>query len=232
GDLHLSPDGQHVVGYWKSDYRAEWPELVVFDRQGRIADSGSPVDYDTFGAREAVTWLPDGRYFYLAGDKIVISQLGKSRSLIAPLRLPPGVGSNGARIGVSPDGRRLAWSLVVTSSNGAGTATNYGVTFVSGLDGSGMRPLTRPSARLVDHGIAASHTTPSWSSDGRTVFMVPGGPSAYGTANFQNACPHVIALPADGAPRLIDGLQDPPDLTLRTSAGEVRACGHAQWIAR
>ncbi|MFL6699985.1 MAG: hypothetical protein ACJ8GJ_22675, partial [Vitreoscilla sp.] len=48
GDLHLSPDGQHVVGYWKSDYRAEWPELVVFDRQGRIADSGSPVDYDTF----------------------------------------------------------------------------------------------------------------------------------------------------------------------------------------
>jgi hypothetical protein len=230
-DVFLSPDGKYVAAYWIPNFRQRKPEVVVFDRRGNIVQDGSPLDYDTASYQNALTWLPVGdAYLHVAGNRLVLRQIGNDKFVSSPLQLPPGALQGGPTIASSPDGHRLAISLPVALRTGLGSANQYWLMFVVGLNGSGMHQLTRPSARILEHGWGAYHVSPSWSADGRTVFFVVGHTQAYGAPHYQNPCANVIAIPADGDVQAIDGEDDAPTLTVQSGNGPLRACRHVQWI--
>lgn len=77
GPVKPSPDGRYVLAYWKKSYKQTQPIITVFDRGGVVVVSGSPYAYDRFAHRAAFDWLPDGRYIYLAGTKIVAEHGGQ-----------------------------------------------------------------------------------------------------------------------------------------------------------
>ena len=230
-DVFLSPDGKYVAAYWIPDFHHREPEVVVFDRRGNIVQSGSPLDYDASSYQNALTWLPVGdAYLHVAGNRLVLRQIGNDKYVSSPFQLPPGVLRGGPTIAASPDGHRLALSLPVALTTGLGATNQYWLMYVVHLDGTGMRALTQPSARTLEHGWQAYHVSPSWSADGRTVFFVVGHTQAFGAAGYQNPCSNVIALPADGGLQSIDGEDDAPALTVRAGDAALRACRHAQWI--
>jgi hypothetical protein len=231
-DVFLSPDGKYVAAYWIPQWRDRTPELVIFDRRGRIIHQGSPVDYDTSAYDNAFTWVPgvDGAYLHVAGDRLILRRIGDEKYGSMPFNLPAGALRGHPRIAAGPDGHRLALSLPVALPTGLGTMNQYWVMYVVGLDGQGMHLLTKPSARTLDRGWGEYALAPSWSADGRTVFFVVGHTQAYGAPYYSNPCANVIALPADGGVQAIDGEDDPPALTVRVGNGALRACRHAQWI--
>ena len=230
GDVKLSPDGRYVLTYWKRDIRQEDPELVIFDRQGRIVESGSPLDYEPLPLLGAFDWLPDGRYLYLAGKRIAVRQIGNPKYLVAPLRLPPDVDVNHASVAVSPDGRHLALALAHDIVNGQRVRVGYNLLFLSALDGTGLHQVTQPSAIMLDHGISMGHTDPVWSPDGRWVAFTPRQGGAYGAAHYGNPCVDVLALPVDTGLATIDGLRDPPSLQLQAGGAPVVSCSTVQWV--
>jgi hypothetical protein len=230
-DVFLSPDGKYVAAYWIPNYHHRQPEVVVFDRRGNIVQDGSPLEYDAEYYQNALAWLPVGdAYLHVAGDRLVLRQIGSDKYVSAPFHLPPGALQGGPTLAASPDGHRLAVSLPVRLPTGLGGTNTYWLMYVVGLNGSGMRQLTKPSARTLEHGWGAYHVAPSWSADGRTVFFVVGHTQAYGAPHFQNPCANVIAVPADGDIQTIDGEEDAPNLTVRAGNGPLRACRHVQWI--
>ncbi|MFL6700515.1 MAG: hypothetical protein ACJ8GJ_25375 [Vitreoscilla sp.] len=232
-DVFLSPDGRYVAAYWIPNYHQRKPEVVVFDRQGNIVQDGSPLEYDAAFYQNALTWLPVGdANLHVAGNRLVLRQIGNDKYVSSPFHLPPGALEGGPTLAASPDGHRLAVSLPVALRTGLGSTNRYWLMFVVGLDGSGMHQLTRPSARVLEHGWDAYHVSPSWSTDGRTVFFVVGHTQAYGAPYYQNPCANVIAIAADGGVQAIDGEDDAPNLTVRSGNGPLRACRHAQWILR
>ncbi len=230
-NVYLSPDGKYVAAYWIPKWRQRTPEVVVFDRHGHVVQDGSPLDYDASAYQNALTWLPVGdAYLHVAGDRLVMRQIGSEKYVSVPFRLPAGVLQGGPTIAASPDGHRLAMSLPVALQTGLGSANKYWLLYVVGLNGTGMHPLTRPSALTLDRGWGAYHLSPSWSADGRTLFFIVGHTQAFGAPGYQNPCSNVLALPADGGVQAIDGESDAPALTVQTGNGPLRACRHAQWI--
>jgi hypothetical protein len=229
--VYLSPDGKYVAAYWIPKYRQRTPEVVVFDRRGNIVQDGSPLDYDTSMYQNALTWLPFGdAYVHVAGDRLVIRQIGNEKYVSVPFQLPPGALPGGPTISASPDGHLLAMSVPFALQTGLGTTNKYWLLYVVGLNGRGLHELTRPSAATLEHGWGSYHLSPSWSTDSRTLFTVIGHTQAFGAPNYQNPCSNVVALPVDGGVQSVDGENDAPALTVRTSSGTLRACHHAQWI--
>jgi Tol biopolymer transport system component len=232
GPVKLSPDGRHLLAYWKKSYRKDKPDLVIFDRNGSIVESGSQFTYDRFAHRNAIDWLPDGRYIYLAGDRIVLQAVGGSKLQIATLSLPPSVSTDGSGIAVSPDGRRMLLSLYASLKDKAGRAVEHGLLFVSDLAGADLRQLTMPSARIQADGIRMSHTNATWSPDGKWVAFAPRQSSAYGAPYFRNGCPFVTIVSTDAEPVRIDGLRDDDRFHARLPGfiGPLRTCGGLTWL--
>ena len=232
GPVKPSPDGRYLLTYWKKSYRKGKPDLVVFDRTGGVVESGSQFTYDRFAHRNAVAWLPDGRYVYLAGERIVLQAVGSSKLQVSKLALPPAASSADADLAVSPDGRRLLMSLHASSKDKGGRATEHGLLFISDLDGSNLRQLTMPSTRIRADGLRVAHRNATWSPDGRWVAFAPREGGAYGAPFFRNACPLVTIVPAEGDPVPIDGLRDHERLHVRVpgSSGPLRACGDLAWL--
>jgi hypothetical protein len=230
GNPRLSPDGRYILAYWKADIRQDDCELVVLDRQGHIVERGSPLDYDTFNSREAIAWLPDGRYIHTAGNRIVVRQIGNPKYLIAPLHLPPHVSTGNATLAVSPDGKRLALTLNVPWRNNAGVEIGYSQLFVAALDGNGLRALTVPSQVTLEHAVSMAHGFPSWAPDGRWLAIAPKGPHAMGAISYGNNCLAVLALPADGAKLPVDGLRDPAAMLVEPGTEVLKSCDYVQWL--
>ncbi len=230
GNAHLSPDGRYVLGYWKADIRQEDCELVVFDRQGHVVDHGSPLNYDVFGSRDAIAWLPDGRYVQTAGARIVVRQIGNKKYLVAPLHLPPHANTIGTTMAVSPDGRRLALTLGVPARNRQGVEVGYSLLFVAALDGTGLHELTEPSRTQFEHAVSWTHGSPSWSPDGRWITIAPKGPTGLGALDYGDRCPPVVALRADGAQVAVDGLGDPAAMHVQPGNEVLKSCDSAEWI--
>lgn len=230
GNPRLSPDGRYILAYWKADIRQDDCELVVLDRQGHIVEHGSPLAYDTFNSREAVAWLPDGRYIHTAGNRIVVRQIGNPKYLVAPLHVPAQVNTGNANLAVSPDGKRLAITLNVPLRNHAGVDIGYSLLFVAGLDGSGLRALTTPSQVTLDHAVSMAHGFPSWAPDGRWLVIAPKGPHAMGAMTYGNNCLSVLALPADGTKLPVDGLRDPASMLVAPGNEALKSCDYVQWL--
>jgi len=230
GNPRLSPDGRYILAYWKADIRQDDCELVVLDRQGHIVEHGSPLAYDTFNSREAVAWLPDGRYIHTAGNRIVVRQIGNPKYLVAPLHLPPQVNTGNANLAVSPDGKRLAITLNVPLRNRAGVDIADSLLFVAALDGSGLHALTTPSQVTLDHAVSMAHGFPSWAPDGRWLVIAPKGPHAMGAMTYGNNCLSILALPADGPRQAVDGLRDPASMLVAPGNEVLKSCDYVQWL--
>jgi Tol biopolymer transport system component len=158
GPPRLSPDGQTIAIAWNSeanDDPAAVDIVTLFGRDGSV--KARVQDYGDWA------WLPDGRLLVVQGAQV--DAIDATFQHLAPVaQFPEGVDG----IAVSPDGRRLAFTM----------ASHV---WTSALDGSELRQLT------VSGG---SESTPVWSPDGRAV--------AFRFQSELGGCPLVYAVPADG----------------------------------
>lgn len=227
GRVKPSPDGRYLLAYWRaSDYGTDDPELAVFDRNGRIVERGLPYRYKRWAAREAIDWLPDGRYAYFAGDRIVIRQPGSPTQLSAPVQLPPHTDANETDLAVSPDSRRLLWSLVDRSQEDRDLFHRY--IYVSNLDGTGLHPLSALTGASVN--VSWNHAMPAWSPDGKYVAFVVSTRGAYGAPGVPTGCPAAFIVPSDGRAVPLDGERVPSGSAAFSPGPDgsvVPACGGA-----
>ena len=234
GPVKPSPDGRLLLAYWKKDYRQQQPELAVFERDGRVVETGSPYRYDTQGHNEAFDWLPDGDFVYLAGPKIVVRRIGSPSNGVAPLPLPPEVRSAGS-LAASPDGQRLLLGLPTTLRSRTGREATFGLLYVANLDGTGLRQLTVPSERSLSDGDGMLHRRATWSPDGRQVAFAADPGRHVAIPYFSNGCPPIAVVPASAERVPVDGLRDADEwhlLPRGRNAGPLLACLPAtlQWL--
>jgi len=207
GPVKPSPDGRYLLTYWKKTFRQRAAEIVVFDRTGRIVESGSPYKYERQGYMNSFDWLPDGSYVYLAGSRIVLSAIGSERVKTPELHLPRNVKADGT-LSVSPDGTRIALSLPVLQKDQSGFDATYNFLFTANLDGSALQQLTTLSRSAIDSNLRIGHGGPSWSPDGKWIAFgarVKGGASPY----FGVECSPVIVVASDARLVPIDGWKEP-----------------------
>lgn len=223
GAVRASPDGRLLLGYWRANYRADAPRLFVIDPRVGVIESGSPLRYKASDYQSAADWLPDGRYVYLAGPRIVVARPGGGIESQAPLPLPPGVDPAGASLRASPDGQHL---LLTLETHIAGA--DYGLLYTVRLDGSGLRQLTRPSDAALRARVRMNHSG-SWSPDGRWIAVAARGVNPGAIGAYQSCVP-VLVVPADAAMQAIDGVRDPADLKLRVPGQreELSACASVE----
>lgn len=203
-----SPDGQHVLAYWKADYHDENPVLAVFDRSGNVVQEGISVDYDPSFYWNAFDWLPDGRYIFLAGPTLAIGTVGSNSIATSPVTPPNGVGTGGAELSVSPDGTKLALKLEVDMPDQNGIVEGRGVLFITDTQATTFRQLTTLSARAQASDGEIAHSNPVWSPDGQYLAFSIAYPQS-GLAIPIAGCPAELVLPVSSATVAIDGLDDP-----------------------
>lgn len=219
-----SPDGQLLLGYWRPNGNGK-PGLYVIRRHLELVDGGSPLKYPTEGASHAVDWLPDGRYIYLAGDRLVIARPGAGIVSSSRLALPPDVDPHGATLRASPDGRHV---LLALERQGK---VPLGVLYTARIDGGDLRPLAVHSERVASGNVRLSMQRATWSPDGRRVAFVvrgvnPGAPGAY------EACRPVRVVPFDGQVHVVDDAGGDARDTVRLP-GQTKvlvACGGMAWV--
>ncbi|WP_148661322.1 TolB family protein [Roseateles chitosanitabidus] len=194
-NVRVSPDGQFLLGYWWLRADSPRPRLFVKMLNGQAVDEDSPLDYDRDAYSEAVDWLPDGRYVYLAGDELVFAKPRAGIQQRLPLRLPEGIRSAGAELRVSPDGRRGLLTL-----NTPVGRINFRSLYTVGLEDGVVRPLTRPAPEVVRLGVAQHVMGATWSPDGQWVaFLTRGVNPGMGVAGAMPMCQSVRVVPADGS---------------------------------
>lgn len=186
----LSHDGQYIVAYQEYDNKSDGTSGVrIFDRQGNTLR-----EFPGYGDW---AWLPDGR--------LVLGSGGYFNVTDASLQNPTLFASMSNWFDdpdVSPDGRRIAFSMV-------------GHIWVVNIDGTGLKQLT------ISSGI---ETTPSWSPDGRYVVF-----KHYDGSD--NSCQKLYAVPADGERVLVGNTSvasTAQKIWHSTSAGVYDVCLHGR----
>jgi Tol biopolymer transport system component len=235
GPVKPSPDGRYVLAYWKQDFRQDKPALTVFDRNGTVIESGSKYVYDSSAQNSAFDWLPDGRYVYLAGTRIVLTTIGSPNLQVADLVLPANTGPEGT-LAVSPDGQRLLMTLPTVLQDKSGLDVSFGLLFSSRLDGSSLTQLTSLTSRARLDGGRILHRRASWSPDGSKVAFALDAGGSYSIPWFSNGCPPVMVVPSDGNQIAIDGIADPASYHVLVNAPQagstLKACppGPLFWL--
>jgi len=220
-----SPDGRLLAGYWWPNGDGK-PRLFVITRGLKLIDNGSPLRYPSDGATQAIDWLPDGRYVYLAGDTLVVARPGGGIVSQGRLALPRGVDPEGARLKASPDGRHVLLTMDTR------TRVPLGLLFTARIDGSEVKLLTEPGGRLArDNDVRLSMQGATWSPDGRWIAFVVRGVNP-GVAGAYSACQPVLVVPFDGASHVIDGVGDEEryGLRVRGESTPLKACGTVGWL--
>lgn len=231
GIPRVSPDGQYVLTYWMRDTRDYAPELAIFDRQGRELRQVSGPSDDNGKRVEAIAWTPKkGRFVFLDQQGINVCQLDTPRCLTAPLRLPPGVGTKGASIDVSPDGLHLALVLGQFWRDSSGHNYSHSALFAASLDGTGLHQLTAPSKALQDRGTDYAPLNPRWSPDGHRIAFTPRGADPGLAFNFHQPCADTRVVDAQGGIQEL-GVAAPPQSLLKAGGAPVTICSFMQWIA-
>lgn len=203
-----SPDGQHVLAYWKADYRDDRPVLAVFDRAGNVVQQGVSIDYDPSFYWNAFDWLPDGRYLLLAGTTLAVGTVGNTTMTTIQVTPPAGVGTGGAEMSVSPDGTKIAWKLAINLPDQNGVQQGRGVLFISDLQAGTFRQLTTLSSRAQASDGEIAHSNAVWSPDGQYLAFSIAYPQS-GLAIPISECPAELVLPVSSPTVAIDGLNDP-----------------------
>lgn len=203
-----SPDGRYLLAYWKDDAGAYPDErrITVFDRRsGAIVKRHAAAT--AYYAPYALDWLPDGRYVYLDGKRLMVSAPGAPAAQIAAVLTGlPGPAGGASGLAASPDGRRIVFAWHESGGD------QY--LWTARLDGSGLRRLTRAPAGQERSPIDFRHGGPVWSPDGVWVAAVvnvratttaaarhdaPDDPYGGERITGTTGCSHqVVVLPAEG----------------------------------
>ena len=238
GPVRPSPDGKYLLAYWIPNYQTQTLMLSVFDRQGNVIQSGSPIAYDTKSFYIAADWLPDGRYIFAAGPNFVIATPGDVKDFtVTPLSLPQGT-TGPVELSVSPDGGHIAVALSQAYANSQGQDVQDNVLFVTDLQGQSFRELTTVSqnaaASTIGHSIG--HSNAIWSPDGNYIaFTVVYSQDNQGAP--PPGCQPFLVVPSNGQMVSIDGISDPDSMKFSVkgvsgSPIEANACFRwAAWIA-
>lgn len=219
-----SPDGKLLAGYWWPNGDGK-PRLFVITRGMKLVDNGSPLRYPTEGVTQAIDWLPDGRYVYLAGDTLVVARPGGGIVSQGRLALPRGVDPDGARLKVSPDGKHVLLTLATR------TRVPLGLLFTARIDGGAVTLVTEPGDRMVRGDVRLSMQGATWSPDGRWIAFVVRGVNP-GMAGGYDACRPVVVVPFDGNAHVVDGVGDEDRYGLRVAGASapLKACGTVGWL--
>ncbi|MGW8392432.1 TolB family protein [Pseudoduganella sp. HUAS MS19] len=219
-----SPDGKYLLGYWQPNQEGQ-PRLYVIGRELKLIENGSPLRYRAQGATNALDWMPDGRYLYLAGDNVVIAKPGEGIVSQTRLELPPGVDTEGASLKVSPDGRHLLLTLETQGK------VALGLLYAVRIGDSQVRLLTQPAPRLANGLVRLSLQGASWSPDGRWIAFVIRGLNP-GAPGYYQACQSVQVIPFDGAAHQVGDAEgeERRAVLLPGERKPLAACGGINWL--
>lgn len=201
----LSPDGRHLLAYWYDDAGGETVldrTITVFDRSGAIVKRHAQPS--AYFEPYALDWLPDGRYVYLDGKRLMVSSPGAlTATTAATLSQLPDADAGASSLAASPDGQRIVFAW----HEGSGDQYLWTV----GLDGGGLRRLTRAPAGQETSPLEFRHGGPVWSPDGAwiaaafnlrgttTAPVFPDDPFTGAKITGTTGCnDQVVVLPADG----------------------------------
>lgn len=237
-----SPDGAYVIGYWRANYRDSAPTLTVFDRKGNIVSRIPNTEYDANGVADAVDWLPDGRFVFLADNNLVIGSPKQASLDVVPLSWPATVSYKYASIWASPDGKRVLLSLQTKVKNAEGGDVDDMLLYLVDIDGGNFHQVTTVSKRIGDAGISVAHGRATWSSDGQQILFAVDTKVAITSETLPSwamGCPVVMSVSALAQRQVVDGWYD-PDANfysgvsggLQSPKGKVNACGpgNLAWV--
>jgi hypothetical protein len=167
----LSPDGKLALAFYRRRGGDDARLTIMNVETGAIVKQGSLIDGESL-IENPVTWLPDGRYAYLAENRLIVSSpTSSTETEVARFALPSnkastweGYVSGMTTLTASPDGRRIAFSWTEKRGNGLDRHV-----WVADIDGQRLRRVTR----LPDESnpLTFWFMTPSWSPDGRWIVV-------------------------------------------------------------
>ncbi|MFV2058893.1 MAG: TolB family protein [Thiohalomonadales bacterium] len=186
--------------------------LEIYDRSGNLI---SDDRISTNLARLSIDWLPDGRLVYSVRSEENRSIYFTSpystiveRNLTLPINIPGSID----KIAASADGKRIAFSLVSSSSFAATRATPW----VTKIDGTNLHQLAvDPHA----DGTESSYiNNPKWSPDGRWILVKYGGATG-GSISNPGVLGYLFAVPSDGVKVPLS----PYDDSIETTAIQIKS---------
>jgi hypothetical protein len=164
----FSPDKQSIAATLDG-------EVILYSRDGKELKS-LLVDITTYD------WTPEGRLVYASGGVIYQTDTDLSQ----PTQIGDAFSYHPRHLSVSPDGSRIAFSLLPSSSKKGMTHT-----WIMSMDGSGLKQLTNSSKGYGEYQTA-------WPLDGRWVLVRQ---KIYGDGEWQQGIldsdENLFAVPAD-----------------------------------
>lgn len=167
----LSPDGKLALAFYQRNAADDARLTIMNVEAGAIIKQGSLLDGERL-IENPVTWLPDGRYAYLVGNRLIVSSpTSGTETEVARFALPSndpadwqGYVSGMTTLTASPDGRRVAFSWTEKRGNGLDRHV-----WVADVDGQRLHRVTK----LPDetNPLTFWFMTPSWSPDGRWIVV-------------------------------------------------------------
>ena len=188
----LSPDRQVIAAAVDFDGSDFLHRLYLFDRSGQILSQGNIdglVDGDYF------TWLPDNSIIFASEQSLYLTAPNSVQG--AEIVTFPDAAGFPDHLAISPDGNRLAFSLVTNRD------PYEGEVWILNLDGTGfVRPAITdtegspdPNGNSPILGGAPRLRSPTWSPDGSSLLLVQGSsPLQYAFIVPADANEEVLAL--------------------------------------
>jgi len=191
----LSPDGQFIAA--AVDLDEGLGRLHIFNRAGDILSSSAE---NQLSSGDQFVWLPDNSLVYASEQSLYLTNPNSAQGSFV-VEFPTSAGRPG-HLAISPDGTRLAFSLITNPNPYEGSV------WVLNLDGSDFVRLAVPPP-----GMEFRTRFPVWSPDGEQIFLVDGD------GLFQFA----YIVPADGDDVLLT--IDQPTEAVRIDSFFVRDTG-------
>ncbi|TPN88948.1 TolB family protein [Aquimarina algicola] len=180
GSVHLSRNREYLALFrniGQSVSSDKW--LEIYDREGNLI-SDQKLD------ETSIDWLPNGRLVYIQNRSFIFTE-PYSTTPDYQLTLPEMISGSPGQISVSPDGTRVAFSMIHTSNFATTRATPY----VMNSDGTNIKQLADVPGEEFP-----IINSPTWSPDSKWILLKEGGAQGQ-DLNTPGVLGHLYAIPSD-----------------------------------